>query len=75
MTKPRNLIATRWRVARSDGSLELVRRPPGGGPAIWLGTVEPMLEGACRYSTPNSIGIAATQDDAKRAVEAAANGQ
>jgi hypothetical protein len=59
----------RWRKSRFGDNWELVQRRPGGGPAIWYGSVEPVIGGTCRYSTPHGSGGASTQDDAKQVVE------
>jgi hypothetical protein len=59
----------RWRNARFGGTIEYVRRRPGGGPAIWYGTVEPVIRGNSQYSTPYGCGSTPSEDESKRAVE------
>lgn len=59
----------RWRKSRFGDNWELVRRRPGGGPAIWYGSVEPVIGGQCHYSTHHGSGSTSTQDEAKQAVE------
>ena len=58
-----------WRRARFGDNWEFVRRRPGGGPTIWFGTVEPVIDGRCGYSTPLGRAYAPTLDEAKQAVE------
>ena len=59
----------RWRMSRFGDQLELVTRRPGGGPAIWFGSVGPVIGDGCSYSGPGFAGRAATQEEAKAAIE------
>lgn len=63
------MAEARWRVSRFGDNCELVKRRPGGGRAIWYGSVEPVISGYCRYSTHYGCGKAGTQEEAKQIVE------